>query len=467
MRYSWKLFFLLLTAALPAQEPLPQTKEGLSVYMDQVEARIAEQVNYFCSLQDEQKSVETMLRPWSRLGNDLLSNFAMLHYLMALDLPVSESAAFAIQGFQEFLAQKCMYNQDLRLAFKAYLNQAILTGEELSPYDRHEMLNLLETYKERGCGMLQALLKEAGTLPYRSWVSNTPQKQRNSDALTVLTLNSCFVPGDFPYLYGGVTQNWQDRVTPLAHRLLEADADVVCLQEVHAEDASCALYEALKERYTYFYGSIGPRTLGFTFETLGLPSGLFVASKYPIAQPQFTPFSAVAIPMNYGFFDFIITDEGTLLAHVYTTHMQPFNHPLFKNIRSLQLGEITEKMLIDQSEEPFPHFLCGDLNILAGAHEPSDGLIQTYFYNDYNQNDEPTTDANSTYTYYFTNYYFAAKKDPSLIDPGFQILDYALLLQGTESKIKTERVLMNRLDQPEEAISDHHGLITTIQLPKL
>jgi len=460
-------FFLLLTPFLVSQEPLPRIPLELESYIERTETRMAQKLNYFLTLPDEEKSYETMMRPWNRFSNEIISHLSMLSYLMTLDLSISASALEAIVSFQEFLIKECMGNAAVRNAFKVYINEAISRGDPLTPNQRYELLSLLRSYQETPrCGMLEAMLTIEPPLPYTSWISATPDKRDVEDGITVLNCNSCLVPGDFPYLYGGVAQVWQERVAPLIEKLLQADADIVCLQEAFSQDASDALYEALQGHYTYFYGAIAPRTLGFSFETIGIPSGLFVASKYPIVAPQFTAFSQVSFPINYGLFDFLVTDGERPLAHIYTTHMQAFDHPLLAEARALQLQQILDKMAEDYAkEEDLPYFLCGDLNINCGKGESSEKLLKKYFYNDYLAEGSPITEANSTYTDYFSNYKLDLQQPPH-----FQILDYALLLRnGEDSKerrILTKRISMNQLTDPERAISDHHGLLTYIRLGK-
>ncbi len=89
---------------------------------------------------------------------------------------------------------------------------------------------------------------------------------------------------------------WRDRLGALTALIRSTNADVVCLQEVHPDDAIQELYHALKDQYSYFYGAIGPRFLGFDLSALGLPSGLFVASKYPVENPEFSLYKNVAFP---------------------------------------------------------------------------------------------------------------------------------------------------------------------------
>jgi hypothetical protein len=466
------------------QTILPITSNQVSAYMHKAEENIMATVHQVTSIPLSQKTSENTMRPWNKLGTDLLIDFAMLTYLTQTDFPSKEGAAQAILGLQAFLYKTLMQNPDLFQSLMSYAHLSLTQGKPLTPYEHYEIHCLLESCdgfksslpqeKQEALDQMKALNAMHERLPYIALKSQTPEKTADKTEFTVLNLNTCFVPGQFPFIYGGVTMPWQDRVAPLAAKIITANADIVCLQEVHAHEASFAMYEALKDNYTYFYLAIGPRLLGFSLESLGLPSGLFVASKYPIENPQFTVFSVSGIPMNYGFFDFVVKNGSTSIGHVYTTHMQGLNYEQFAQIRGAQLNQIMTKMQADFSkqEKKMPYFLCGDLNIPFGSKEPGVAILSTSFYDDYNKNQVAICENNRTCTDYFTNYLFSATKNPEKIDPNFQILDYALLLQSLPSApekslsegyaIKTHLIRMNEIDKPSEAISDHHALVTTI-----
>ncbi|MBS3904739.1 MAG: endonuclease/exonuclease/phosphatase family protein [Simkania sp.] len=465
---------------------LPLTSEEVSQYLRQAQDNLLQSVDALLSIPDHQKTSENILRRWNHLNSELLGNFSVLTFLTQTEFPSKGYAAQAIAELQAFIFKVLVQNGKLSHFLMTCSKEMILQDTSLTPYERHEIQHLLDSYEnikdrltkeeQRTISQLKEINAKHDSNPFIYLESATPSKATLQDntpkQLTILTLNTCFVPGNFPYLYGGVIQPWQKRVLPLAKKILETHADVICLQEVHEEEASLALYEALKNEYTYFYGAMGPRVLGFSLNTLGRPSGLFVASKYPIENPQFTRFAETGFPMNYGFFDFTITDGTTALGHIYTTHMQSLNWDQFAQIRALQLEQILEKMHEDL-DRTIPFFLCGDLNIPYGSKEPAEALVCKHFHNDYNKDQSEINKNNRTCTDYFTNWFFSSTKDPESIDPNFQIIDYALLLRSLpfspetlvcqEYDIKTVLVPMNDLSKPESAVSDHHALLTTIQ----
>jgi endonuclease/exonuclease/phosphatase family metal-dependent hydrolase len=462
---------------------LPVTSEELGQYLEASRGKILETINDLVAVPDDQKTTENILRPWSRLSNDILANFRVLTFLAQIGFPSKEDAQKGIEDLQMFLMEALVQNPNLYHSLMTYVQQALTGDTALSSYEKYVIDCVLAS-----CENIKASLseKDQETLEYLQKLSSQSEKtpfvylkgqvmDRDSSEedlpkeFTVLTLNTCFVPGSFPLLFGGVYLPWEERVSSLADKIRLLNADVVCLQEVHAEDACYALYEELKNEYQYFYAAIGPRVLGFSLETLGLPSGLFVASKYPIENPQFTLFSVSGFPMNYGFFDFVIKNKDTPIGHVYTTHMQSLDYDKFSEIRALQLQQIVEKMQEDLVGEDtkIPYFLCGDLNIPYGSGEPGEVLIRTHFYDDYNKNQTPVSESNRTCTDYFTNYFFAPDQSPENIDPNFQIIDYALLFTSMsidqEYEMSTSLIPMNDLKEPKSAVTDHHALLTVIK----
>ncbi len=474
--------FLCTIAAVANCSPIqciPMTSEGVVDFQYETEKMFEQVIDGLIALPDEQKNAESVLRPWSRLSNEIVERFTVLTFLTYSELPCFRDAEEAMEDLLDYLSASIVHNDDLVRTFIAFANNALAEGSEISPYDCHSLYSVLASCEnisaslspedEMAIDRLIDLSEQRERIPYRYLKGQAPEKTVAAGSeFTVLNLNTCFVPSRYPYLFGGVLLPWQERVSALADKILSADADVVCLQEVHAEDASQALFELLKDRYSHFYTAIGPRVLGFSLESLGLPSGLFVASKYPIERPQFTLFSLSGVQMNYGFFDFLISNGKDTMGHIYTTHMQSLKYHQFEEIRAVQLGQILKKMEDDakSDDRKVPFFLCGDFNIPFGWGEPGSALIDAYFEDDYNQGRAEVNGANRTCTDYFTNHFFSPTKNRDEIDPYFQIIDYALLHRSLGSsgyEIKTVQVPMNDLDQPETALSDHHGLLTTVK----
>ncbi len=143
--------------------------------------------------------------------------------------------------------------------------------------------------------------------------------------------------------------------------------------------------------------------------------------------------------------------------------MQSFNQEQFPEIRAAQLTQIIEKM---QTEDDLPCILCGDLNIPWKSGEPGEELIQAYFYDDYNQGRNEIMGGEQTCTDYFSDLFFAkAAGHAEPVGAYLQILDYTLLFKSFLKccTMQTSLVPMNRFCDPEGALSDHNGLLTTFE----
>ena len=179
--------------------------------------------------------------------------------------------------------------------------------------------------------------------------------------IEVLSWNVCFLPL--------ATANWEKEVKPWTERLdqvaetiLEADADLVTLQEVYDSQAAQELTSRLKEKYSHIYYNIGPKTLG-------TGSGLFVASKFPLKNTRFTQHKNKkndidSFFVNKGFFDFEIYAGENKIAHVFVTHLQHSKDDLNplkidQDIREQQLNDIFAEM----KKEDVPVLLVGDFNM--------------------------------------------------------------------------------------------------------
>lgn len=148
----------------------------------------------------------------------------------------------------------------------------------------------------------------------------------------------------------------------LLENSLSTKADVLCLTEVFNEQMAYYLYEALQEQYAYFYIPID--------SSGSFSSGLFIASKYTLEDPQFTPFTMQNHFFSEGFCDFTIMAGDMPLGHLYTVQTDSITHA--------QLHQIAEKMQTDclaTEEEQLPFLLCGNVTLMQEA----EGLIDAYF----------------------------------------------------------------------------------------
>lgn len=457
---------VLLPIALSAHG-LPFSPEEIDGYVQRAQQSVLHTVEQITSSTHENK-----IRLWNRAGSELLVHFGLLTGLSESGMPVKNAAEFGMMELRDFLYQTFIQNPQLVHSLIDYTRDQ-LTMNHPNPYECYQMGFLLNSAKsisrffpdevEDSIYSLKALSDSFEQTPYLYLKGDALEKM--DGGLSVFSLNTCFIPGLLAVMHGGMAP-WEERVYALTDKIRSVNADIVCLQEVFTEDANLALYEALKGDYAHFYISIAPRPIGFSLQNLGLPSGLFVASKYPIERPAFTLYGEAGYPMNWGFFDFIVRGSDGTLGHIYTTHLQSLNEEGFAEIRAIQLQQLVDKIELDlySEKEKMPYFLCGDLNIPYGSGEIGERVIRENFYDDYNRDEQPVNEQNRTCTSFFTN----SLLSPAKVDPEFLILDYALLLDDSACEgyeIDTVQVEMNSLSDPQRALSDHHGLLTYIITP--
>ncbi len=471
-------------ALLVNESTLPLTPEKMSEYVLSAKKNVECRQEEIVAVLPFERNYETTMRPWNRLGDEILLNFSILTYLAQGNFHIAQQAYQSIQELQGCLYHSLILNPVLQNTFLCYAEKALHPDSSANAYENFIASAILDSFGMIKPAMpsdaqdyldhLQGAYASVEKTPFLYKKGLSLEKNLSAEEakyqFTVLNLNTCFLPGELAFVHGGVAL-WQDRVSALAKKILSVGADVVCLQEVFPEDASYALYEALKDDYAHFYLAIGPRPLGFSQDALGFPSGLFVASKFPVESPRFTLFDASGCQINYGFFDFLVKSATAPLGHIFTTHLQSLNDAHFPLIRAQQLMQIIDWIQTDCQADPntsIPRFVCGDFNIPWGSGEPGEKLIRTYFYDAYNCNRTEVRDEERTCTDYFSDRYFARIGHPQPIGANLQIIDYALLFKVpacSDCTLETILVPMNALSNPETALSDHHGLLSKLTLP--
>lgn len=283
--------------------------------------------------------------------------------------------------------------------------------------------------------------------------------------LSLMSWNVCFLPWMLPKYFGGLPPATA-RVDAVADFIIEANADVVCLQEMHDTKATRLLIERLKKVYGYFI--VDKRdSLRMT-----LNSGLFVASRYPIEPVDFTTFNYKNMPwgIDKGYLIFKIKNaKGNAEAVVATTHLHPGSKKDEKNLRALELQEITTK-LMKQIEENSKQvaYLCGDLNIDRETNLPVGKFIKAHYYDSFaslDLNRSPPCTSTELFNELRKNSLLTKKiqKNPFLADRFCQeSIDYILLLEGGAAKkvlISPELLDTFGTGDPQKALSDHRAVV--------
>ncbi|MGO0309636.1 endonuclease/exonuclease/phosphatase family protein [Endozoicomonas acroporae] len=141
--------------------------------------------------------------------------------------------------------------------------------------------------------------------------------------------------------------------------------DVVCFQEVFDQQAAKRLCQDLSGHYHHIVHSVAPR------ET-GLNSGLAIASKYPVQEVSFRPFSDLAAEdqlANKGLLRIVLDLGNDKTAVVYNTHLQAKDGQTYDAIRVAELKQIRRWVEADSNNDRQNNrhhhgiFLMGDLNI--------------------------------------------------------------------------------------------------------
>jgi len=326
--------------------------------------------------------------------------------------------------------------------------------KSLTPYERYSLLQILQSLPEsKEIDLAKQTLSSFPLQPFLYAKGDKAEKALSKDrTLTCLTWNVCLFDTNLSMLFGGVLP-WQSRIHQIAEKIVKLQPDIVCLQEVFSANANLVLVEKLRAHYAHFYYKIGPHPFGFSLESLGLPSGLFVASKYPLQAEQFTPYGVEETPSyrSYGFFSADIYSKNERIGHFVTTHLQPGYEESDKAFRQKQLLAIAKRL-----PQNTPIFLCGDLNIASGSEEAKSAFTAY----------EPVSYQGLDWTCCeLRDYWWRAQQNSQefiALNPQKEWLDYFFLIaKKGQLSCKTQVLCVNDLGNPEEALSDHQILFST------
>ncbi len=287
---------------------------------------------------------------------------------------------------------------------------------------------------------------------FRSDHQNAGNKVLSNSEFTHLNWNICATSGGYAITDGGLVP-WQFRMDRIAEKILMTDADIASLFEVFDFEAAIELYRKLKSKYTHFYFNIGAHGLGPN-------SGIFVASKFEIKDPKFTPYSKDTLTTrtkyaNKGIFEFDLLSNHQKFAHFIDTHLQHSEIPSMpteeeKKGRKAQMEVIKNKV----NEKSELVVVSGDLNMDDPEFESLNTDSQLYegarFYND-----KATWDGD--------HYCKTLMKEPFSAS---QNLDHTAIKSGfgksiENSLIETE---FNASLISLNALSDHRGLLSKIKV---
>ncbi len=279
----------------------------------------------------------------------------------------------------------------------------------------------------------------------------------------IMTLNTCMLDGMLPKKYGGMSPA-EERMKALGNLIRKENPDVFLGQELTL-DTGRMLMEEVRATFAHFWIGIGP-----------IPgvkqSGLFVASKYPIAgKVQFVSFfDNMQSPTTEG----RILDRGFFILEtekyfIVTTHLEPGNPEVGGAYRKQQLEFITSVMdrIAEKTGKPF--LIAGDLNIervgTLGDEYSLSGIEELY-YDYYTLHHPEFCEETFTCTNLFTHH-ANGKVEPLDDEHRNEIDDYFLIRKPFIDRFENLEVRLVKtydLEWPEEAISDHRGYVATFSV---
>jgi hypothetical protein len=315
------------------------------------------------------------------------------------------------------------------------------------------------------------LCDQGAPFAYLQGNSGSKVLQGTKKELSFLSANLCMMPEANSMIYGGVLP-WPARVDAIAEELKRLDPDLLFLQEVYDV---CALFELQKRlpSYAHFYGNAPLRLCGFSHASLYSTSGLAIISKFELENVRFERYSAFAdektpgferhgffgFDRNYGIFHCDVKNGKETLAHLATTHENPF----YADLREKQTRQIVESFAREAQQHPeVPSIICGDLNIERGdMGEGGERLIKEHFADHY-AGGGPTWDDFGNFWFYKWHQHPERYVNPKAILSW--TVDRSLLWSPWASShpytMTVERVCLHHLENPPLALTDHHGIMT-------
>ena len=414
--------------------------------------------------------------------HDMMTSFDALERLIRSERLIADDA----EGKQALLDQ-CIALKDEIFSHGALLSTFIsftnkmLTENVLSSVEWECLKGIIDSIQEKYVSseslellkqVKEGITQQKGTsFVYLQGAIDSKVVPESKKAFSFLTLNLCIMPEANSMIYGGILP-WPVRMDAIAEEVTRLNPDILFLQEVYDVRAITELHKRLASSYAHFYGNVTPRLCGFSHNSLFASSGLAIISKFKLENVSFEPYSSITaedrpsgfdrlrvfgFDRNYGIFHCDVMNGRETLAHMATTHENPF----YVDIRENQTKQIV-KSFAQRTDEHIKHpfILCGDLNIQQGdLSEGGERLIKENFVDKYTAGD-PTW---FEFGHYWHKWLRDVKKFIEAKDTPWTV-DRSLLWSSWANKnpysMKVERVLMNDLQKPEEAVTDHHGIMT-------
>jgi hypothetical protein len=301
---------------------------------------------------------------------------------------------------------------------------------------------------------IRALAANLQKEPFLYSKGESPQKTLPGDrTFSLLSWNICCVGAGYSISDGGVVP-WSFRIDEIVKKIIEKDADVNCIYETFDSHSGFAICEKLKQNgYANVYFNIGPQALGTS-------SGILVASKYAIKNPEFTLFPKETLVGRTklaakGVFSFDLESKGSRFATIHCTHLQHSEEPEFPTSEEAAARRMQMQLILEKIEKVKGRcaIVTGDLNLDDEEYRAS--FWQHRFVKGDAFGSERTWGGDA----------FCAKLVGKRVS-GPLNLDHTMLLKGTARSIHTS--LVETGYDPERykkgALSDHEGLFSRVSL---
>lgn len=290
------------------------------------------------------------------------------------------------------------------------------------------------------------------TNPY-IYLGNSAGKLLPDDrSFSLLSWNICCVAGGYSISDGGVVP-WSFRIADLVDKIIEQDADVNCLYETFDTKSAFYICNRLKQNgYNHFYFNIGPKALGVS-------SGIMVASKYKIKNPEFTQFPQDTLVGRTkhaakGVFGFDLESKGEKFARIHATHLQHSEEPEFPTSEEIEGRKRQMQIIVDKVNAVRDRcvVVTGDLNL-------DDNEYQASFWSRLFQKGDIFL--NKTWA---GDMFCATMVGKRISGP--LNLDHTMVRNGTARSIRTSAVQTGYSPAvfKRNALSDHKGLLSRIFL---
>jgi len=458
--FSWQTIF---TSTISPVREFPSSAVDLPSFIHFSLTTFDQQIEDFATQPKQDATFAQVILQWDAIITPLFGKGSILTFLpiTTKDPKLLLQGSCTLKTIQDKLASAMKHPGALQRILSFAKQEAL--HPTLHPHERYLLYYVLSTIHEGSFSAqaqeIQKQLEHCPMRPFRYKKGKLDNKiLPKSRQLSILSWNVCLLEHNLSMLFGGVPP-WQARIHNIAKTLLKHNPDIICLQEAFSPEANIALIEKLQTRYSHFYYHIGPKPSGFSLESLGIPSGLFIASKYALQDFSFTPYTKEQTPpfRGYGFVTAKIYNQDQLLGSFITTHLQPGQSKEDAHYRKLQMQAIGSAI----DPLPSPVFLCGDLNIDKTSTEALE-LLANYQPSSYQGLDWTCCE--------LRDYWWKSQeniKQFHALPPHKEWLDYFFCLKSPLNQqlhVVTNVLSANNLKRPNTSLSDHQILFTTIIL---